>query len=53
MMKDYSLILRQALESVNSHKLIKSIDEKIKSMYNDKVWDIIPLPEGVKPIDYK
>jgi Reverse transcriptase (RNA-dependent DNA polymerase) len=52
-MKDYSLILRQALESVNSHKLIKSIDEEIKSMYNDKVWDIIPLPEGVKPIDYK
>jgi Reverse transcriptase (RNA-dependent DNA polymerase) len=27
--------------------------EEIKSMYDNKVWDIIPLPEGVKPIGCK
>jgi Reverse transcriptase (RNA-dependent DNA polymerase) len=53
MMEDDSVTLRQALESVNSHKWIKSMDEEIKSMYDNKVWDIVPLPEGVKPIGCK
>jgi Reverse transcriptase (RNA-dependent DNA polymerase) len=29
------------------------MDEEIKSIYNNKVWDIVPLPEGVKPIGCK
>jgi Reverse transcriptase (RNA-dependent DNA polymerase) len=29
------------------------MDEKIKSMYDNNVWDIVPLPEGVKPIGCK
>lgn len=29
------------------------MDEEIKSMYDNKVWDIVPLPEGVKPIGCK
>jgi Reverse transcriptase (RNA-dependent DNA polymerase) len=53
MMEDDPVTLRQSLESVNSHKLTKAMDEEIKSMYDNKVWDIIPLPEGVKPIGCK
>jgi hypothetical protein len=37
MMEDDSVALRQALESVNSHKLTKSMDEEIKLMYDNKV----------------
>jgi hypothetical protein len=29
------------------------MNEEIKSMYNNKVWDIVPLLEGVKPISCK
>jgi Reverse transcriptase (RNA-dependent DNA polymerase) len=29
------------------------MNEEIKSMYDNKVWDIIPLPEGVKHIGCK
>jgi Reverse transcriptase (RNA-dependent DNA polymerase) len=29
------------------------MDEEIKSMYDNKVWDIVFLPEGVKPIGCK
>jgi hypothetical protein len=37
MMEDDPLTLHQVLESVNSHKWIKVMDEKIKSMYDNKV----------------
>jgi hypothetical protein len=37
MMEDDPVTLRQALESVNSHKWIKAMDEEIKSMYDNKV----------------
>jgi uncharacterized protein YqgQ len=53
MMEDDLVTLRQVLESVNSHKWIKVMNEEIKSMYDNKVWDIVPLPEGVKPIGCK
>jgi L-rhamnose mutarotase len=36
MMEDDSVTLRQTLESVNSHKWIKVMDEEIKSMYDKK-----------------
>jgi hypothetical protein len=53
MMEDDSLTLRQDLESMNSNKLTKAMNEKIKSIYDNKVCDIVHLSEGVKPIDCK
>jgi hypothetical protein len=53
MMEDDPVTLRQALKSVNSHKLTKVMDEEIKSMYDNKVKDIVILPEGVKSIGCK
>jgi uncharacterized protein YqgQ len=53
MMEDDSVTSRQVLENVNSHKWFKAMDEEIKSMYDNKVWDIIPLPKSVKPISCK
>jgi hypothetical protein len=43
MMEDDFLTLRQGLESVNSHKWTKAMND-------NKVWDIVHLPEGVKLI---
>jgi Reverse transcriptase (RNA-dependent DNA polymerase) len=53
MMEDDFLTLRQDLESMNSNKLTKAMNEKIKSIYDNKVYDIVHLSEGVKPIDCK
>jgi uncharacterized protein YqgQ len=53
MMEDDPVTLCQALESVNSHKWTKPMDEEIKSMYDNKVWDIVPLPDCVKSIGCK
>jgi hypothetical protein len=37
MMEDDLVTLRQALDSVNSHKWTKAMDEEIKSVYDNKV----------------
>ena len=41
------------MKSSNSHKWIDVMNKEIKSMKNNDVWDLIPLPEGVKSIGYK
>ena len=43
----------QALESSKSQEWIDAMNEEIKSMKDNDVWDIVPLPEGVKPIGCK
>jgi Reverse transcriptase (RNA-dependent DNA polymerase) len=53
MIEDDLVILRQVLENVNSYKWTKTMNEEIKSIYDNKVWDIVPLPEGVKSIGCK
>ena len=29
------------------------MNEEIKSMKDNDIWDLVPLPEDVKPIGYK
>ena len=43
----------QAMQSSNLEKWIKAMNEEYKSMQDNKVWELVPLPEGVKPIGYK
>ena len=43
----------QALESSKSQEWIDAMNEEIKSMKDNDVWDLVPLPESVKPIGCK
>ena len=52
-MEDDPISFRQAIESSNSQKWIDAMNEEIKSMRDNDVWDIVQLPEGVKPIGCK
>ena len=52
-MEDDPINFRQALESSKSQEWIDSMNEEIKSMKDNDVWDLVPLPEGVKPIGCK
>ena len=52
-MEDYLIIVRQAIQDPNSEKWIEAMSEEYKSMQDNKVWELVPLPEGVKPIGCK
>ena len=53
MMEDDPINFRQAMESSNSQKWIDAMNDEIKSMKDNNVWDLVPLPEGAKPIGCK
>ena len=53
MAEDDPINFCQAMESSNSQKWIDAMNEEIKSMKDNNVWDLIPLPKGAKPIDCK
>jgi len=52
-MKDDPITVRQAIQDPNSEKWIEAMMEKYKSMQDNKVWELVPLLEGVKPIGCK
>ena len=52
-MEDDPINFHQAMESSNSQKWIDAMDEEIKSIKDNDVCDLIPLPEGKKPIGCK
>ena len=43
----------QAMQDSNSKKWIDAMNEEYKSMQDKQVWDLVPLPEGKKPIGCK
>ena len=51
--EDDPINFRQALESSKYQEWIDAMNEEIKSMKDNDVWDLVPLPEGVKPIGCK
>ena len=51
--EDDPINFHQALESSKSQEWIDAMNEEIKSMKDNDVWDLVPLPEGVKPIGFK
>ncbi|RDX86467.1 hypothetical protein CR513_32197, partial [Mucuna pruriens] len=51
--KDYPINFCQAMQSSNFQKWIDVMKDEIKSMQDNDVWDLVDLPEGVKPIGCK
>ena len=43
----------QAMESDDSSKWMKAMNEELKSMANNDVWDLIELPNSCKPVSCK
>ena len=50
MMEDDPVNFHQAMQDSNSEKWIEAMNEEYKSMQDNKVWELVSLPEGVKPI---
>ena len=51
--EDDPINFSQAMKSSNSQKWIDAMNDEIKSMANNDVWDLVKLPEGAKPIGSK
>nr|CAN66083.1 hypothetical protein VITISV_028833 [Vitis vinifera] len=53
MMEDDPINFQQVMKSSNSHKWIEAMNEEYKSMQDNKVWELVPLPVSTKPIGCK
>lgn len=43
----------EAMHGSNSHKCLHAVNDEMKSMKVNDIWDLVELPEGKKPIGYK
>jgi hypothetical protein len=43
----------EAMRSDNSSKWLEAMEDEIKSMSTNKVWDLEPIPKGAKIVGYK
>ena len=53
MVEDDPINFHHAIKSYNSQKWIDAMNEEMKSMKTNDVWDLVSLPEGAKPIGCK
>lgn len=47
------LTFNQAMECDNSKKWCNAMKEELKSMHDNKVWDLVKLSEGSNQVHYK
>ena len=52
-LKDDTILVSQVKQSSDFEKWIEAIKDEIKSMKDNRVWDLVELPEGVKSIGCK
>ena len=52
-LEDDPISFNQAKQCVDSQKWIDAMEDELKSMKDNDVWDLVQLPEGAKPIGYK
>ena len=53
MVEDDPINFHQAMEISNTQKCIDAMNEEIKSMKDNDVRNLVPLPKGAKPIGCK
>ena len=52
-LEDDPTSVNQAKQCTNSEKWIVAMQEEMKSMKDNGVWDLVELPKGIKPIGCK
>jgi hypothetical protein len=48
-----STSFEEAMRSDNSSKWLEAMEDEIKSMSTNKVWDLEPIPKGAKTVGCK
>jgi hypothetical protein len=44
---------RETVSCENYAKWVEAMEEELKSMTSNDVWDLVDILDGVKPVDYK
>ena len=52
-MEDDPISFEEAMRSDHSSKWLEAMEDEIKSMNANKVWDLEIIPKGVKIVGYK
>ena len=52
-MDDDPINVNQTINSSDSQKWIDAMNDEFKSMKDNDVWDLVPLPKGAKSIGCK
>ncbi|TYJ98650.1 gag/pol protein [Cucumis melo var. makuwa] len=50
---EHPLSYKQVMNDVDKDQWVKAMDLEMESMYFNSVWELVDLPEGVKPIGCK
>ena len=50
---DDPYMYKEAMEDVDSCHWQKAMQSEIESMFDNKVWSLVDLPKGIKPIGCK
>jgi hypothetical protein len=52
-MKGDPTLFEEAMRSDNSSKWLEAMEDEIKLMSTNKVWNLEPIPKGAKTVGYK
>jgi len=44
---------KEAMMRLNSSKWLEAMEDELRSMSSNKVWDLVEIPDGVKPVGSK
>ena len=50
---DDPLTFKNAMEDLDKEEWLKAMNLEMESMYSNSVWELVDLPDGVKPIGCK
>ena len=43
----------EAMNDIDTHHWVRAMKSKLDSMYFNQVWDLVKVPNDIKPIGYK
>ena len=43
----------QAMNDIDAHHWVKTMQSELDSMYCNQVWDLVKVPNGIKPVGCK
>ena len=52
-LESYPYIFEEAMKDIDAHHWVKAMKSKLDSMYSNQVWDLVKVPNDIKPVGCK
>ena len=43
----------EAMKDIDAYHWVKAMKSKLDSIYSNQIWDLVKVPNGIKPVGYK